>query len=135
MDWSAATENIRADLARLNDGVARDEQQLLEAFQKRLSDAERLNRGDAAGGVEKPPHPPFTSREYKKAGVPWFDYYRDDLSARPGSKALKKVKSVLALGKQKGEKPLPENDSVETDLVVQYGNARRPGEVREWVGQ
>lgn len=81
-----------------------------------------------------PPHPPFTAKEYKRSGVPWFDYYRDDLSALPGSTVLdNKVKSVFALGQAKGEKPLADNSSIEPELVVQYGNTRRPDEVREFV--
>lgn len=80
-----------------------------------------------------PPHPPLTSKEYAKAGVPWFDYYRDDLTALPGSKVLDSVKSVAAMGKEKGTKPLPENASLEPELIIQYGNTRRPDEVREWV--
>src|SRR5262249_46126667 len=38
-----------------------------------------------------PPHPPFTAKEYARAGVPWFDYYRDDLPALSGSTVLDKV--------------------------------------------
>jgi hypothetical protein len=72
-----------------------------------------------------PPHPPFTAKEYDNAGVPWFDYYRDDLSALSGSTVLDKVKSVFALGEAKGEKPLPDDSSIEPELIVQYGNARR----------
>ena len=80
-----------------------------------------------------PPHPPFTAKEYSGAGVPWFDYYRDDLSALSGSTALDKLKSVFALGQAKGEKPLPDNSSIEPKLIVQYGNARRSDQVQEWV--
>jgi hypothetical protein len=80
-----------------------------------------------------PPHPPFTAKEYANAGVPWFDYYRDDLSALSGSTVLDKVKSVLAFGQAKGEKPLSDNSSIEPELIVQYGNARRSDEVQEWV--
>jgi hypothetical protein len=82
-----------------------------------------------------PPHPPFTAKEYARAGIPWFDYYRDDLSALAGSTVLDNVKSVFAFGQKKGEKPLPDNSSIEPDLIVQYGNARRPDEVREFVEQ
>ncbi len=80
-----------------------------------------------------PPHPPFTTKEYRRAGVPWFDYYRDDLSTLSGSTVLNKVKSVFALGQTKGEKPLTDNSSMEPEIVVQYGNARRPDEVREFI--
>jgi hypothetical protein len=80
-----------------------------------------------------PPHPPFTAKEYKRAGVPWFDYYRDDLSALSGSTVLDTLESVFALGQAKGEKPLPDNSSIEPKLIVQYGNARRSDQVQEWV--
>ena len=80
-----------------------------------------------------PPHPPFTAKEYSRAGVPWFDYYRDDLSALSGSKVLDKVKSVFAFGQAKEEKPLPDNSPIEPKLIVQYGNARRSHQVQEWV--
>lgn len=70
---------------------------------------------------------------YANAGIPWFDHYRDDLSALSGSAVLDNAQSVFALGKAKGEKPLPENSSMEPEFIVQYGNARWPDEVREFV--
>jgi hypothetical protein len=79
-----------------------------------------------------PPHPPLTSQEYKRAGVPWFDYYRDDLKPLKGSGRLAGVKSVAQLGKEKNGQPLPENSSISPDLIVQYGNTRRPAEIREF---
>jgi hypothetical protein len=82
-----------------------------------------------------PPHLPFTTKQYRRAGVPWFDFYRDDLSPVSGSAVLDKVKSVFALGQTKGEKPLIDNSSMEPEVVVQYGNARRPDEARESVEQ
>jgi len=66
-----------------------------------------------------------------KAGIPWFDYYRDDLAAVKGSKILDGVKSVAAVGKTK-KAPLADG-SIEPKLIIQYGNARRSDEVREWV--
>ena len=82
---------------------------------------------------KNPPHPPLTAKEYANAGIPWFDYYRDDLRAVDGSKILGGVKSVVQLGKAKGTAPLPDNTTIAPELIVQYGNARRPDEVREWV--
>ena len=52
-----------------------------------------------------PPMPPFTIREYEACGVPWFDYYRDDLPALEGAPALDAIKSVAALAKLKGHRP------------------------------
>jgi hypothetical protein len=80
-----------------------------------------------------PPHPPLTSKEYQRARVPWFDYYRDDLQPLPGSPQLAGVKSIAQLGLEKNSKPLPDNSSLEPQVIVQYGNTRRPGEIREFV--
>ena len=79
-----------------------------------------------------PPHPPLTAGEYKNAGIPWFDYYRDDQKPLKGSKRLAGVKSVAQLGKENNAQPLPENTSITPELIVQYGNTRRPGEIREF---
>jgi hypothetical protein len=74
----------------------------------------------------------LTSKEYKQGNIPWFDYYRDDLSAVSGSTILEKVKSVFTVSQEKQLPLLPENESVQPELVVQYGNARRPDTVREF---
>ena len=80
-----------------------------------------------------PPHPPLTAKEYQQAAIPWFDYYRDDLKPLKGSERLAGVKSVAQLGKEKNSQPLPENSSIAPELIVQYGNTRRPGEIREFL--
>lgn len=80
-----------------------------------------------------PPKPPLTSEEYKRAGIPWFDYYRDDQKALKGSKQLAGVKSVAQIGEEKQSQPLPDNSSIAPERIVQYGNARRPGEIREFL--
>ncbi len=82
-----------------------------------------------------PPNPPLTSEEYKQAGIPWFDYYRDDQKALKGSKRLAGVKSVAQLGKEKKSQPLSDNSSITPKRIVQYGNTRRPGEIREFLGR
>ena len=75
-----------------------------------------------------PPAPPPTAKEYTRAGLPWFEYYREG-PAVGGSAILQKLKSVLEMGKSKGEVALPENESV----VVKQVKAikARPGQVRE----
>lgn len=78
-----------------------------------------------------PPHPPLTAREYQQARIPWFDYYRDDQKPLNGSERLAGVKSVAQLGQEKHSQPFPENSSIAPELIVQYGNTRRPGEIRE----
>ncbi len=80
-----------------------------------------------------PPHPPLTAEEYKRAGIPWFDYYRDDLKPLKGSKRLADVKSVVELGKSKKHQPLLENSSIAPKLIIQYGNTRRPRKIRKFL--
>ena len=49
----------------------------------------------------------------------------------PGSDALSQLKSVMQMGKHKGDVPLPENHSVEPKKVVQLRKGLKKGQVRE----
>ena len=80
---------------------------------------------------EDPPTAPFTAKEYAKHGMPWFDYYGGDTKAVGGSPTLQSLKSVFQMGKEKGENPLPENESVKPGPVVQVGEKISPNQVRE----
>jgi hypothetical protein len=80
---------------------------------------------------EVPPTTPLTAREYKDHGVPWFEYYAEDAQPVGGSKILDKLKSVAQLGKQKGDVPLPENESIQPEKIVQLRQGLRKGQVRE----
>lgn len=80
---------------------------------------------------DDPPTVPPTSAEYTKAGLPWFEYYAENVTALEGSDALAKVKSVAALGKVKGDVPLPENESVQVEKVIQLRKGLKKGQVRE----
>lgn len=77
-----------------------------------------------------PPTAPRTSAEYTQAGLPWFDLYSDG-DGLSGTKLTQGLKSVLALGFQKGFGILPENEGVafRSDQIVKLG--RPKGEVRE----
>jgi hypothetical protein len=66
----------------------------------------------------EPPTVPATSEEYTRAGLPWFSYYAEEQASVDGSRALMRMKSVFQLGIEKGEFPLPENQSVETKHVI-----------------
>ncbi len=79
---------------------------------------------------EAPPTTPLTSREYAKHNIPWFEYYSDAEGVQ-GSKILDGIKSVLELGKSKKEVPLPENESVVIEQVVELRKGLRKGQVRE----
>jgi hypothetical protein len=81
----------------------------------------------AITGAEPPTAPP-TSAEYARAGLPWFDYYDDRYRPVEGSGVLERLKSVLHLGRERGQVPLPENESVVPGRVVPLG---RSGRVRE----
>lgn len=79
-----------------------------------------------------PPQTPVTAKEYEKAGLPWFDYYRDDLAVLEGSKILSGLKSILKIRSEtKGNVGLPEK-GVTVPAVLSCGPTKRPDQVREW---
>jgi hypothetical protein len=80
---------------------------------------------------EDPPTTPPTSREYRKAGYPWFDYYAADQEAREGSETLSKLKSVVEKAAAEGGAPLPENESVEPERVIALRAELTEDQVRE----
>lgn len=82
---------------------------------------------------QNPPAPPLTSKEYTKAGLPWFDFYDDSAVAVDGSKTLKNLKSVATLSQEKGDAPLPENDSVQPERVIELRRGLHKNQVREEV--
>jgi len=84
----------------------------------------------AAVTGEVPPTDPPTAKRYTDAGLPWFDYYAADAEVLEGAKKLDGLDSVAALGKTKGEKPLPENGSVEIEQVISLGS-KHSDQVRE----
>jgi hypothetical protein len=60
-----------------------------------------------------------------------FDFYSDNSTALKGSGKLKGLKSVAEIGKEKGNNPLPENESVTTDNIVKLRKGLKLGQVRE----
>ena len=80
---------------------------------------------------DDPPTPPPTAREYVSAGLPWFEYYDETRTAVPGSSILQKLKSVAQLGKEKGDVPLPENESVTATPVIELRRGLQRDQVRE----
>jgi len=81
---------------------------------------------------ENPPITPTTSAEYERRGLPWFDFYNDDLKALDGTKKLKGLKSVAKMEKKKNVKILPENQSVKPGKII---NLSGKNQVRDgkWV--
>lgn len=80
---------------------------------------------------ENPPHPPLTAAEYTRHRTPWFDHYRDDLPL-PGTGEMAGIKSIPEVSTNVGLELPDDKDEIKTALVVQYGNARRPEEIRAW---
>ena len=80
---------------------------------------------------EAPPTVPFTAKEYTRHGLPWFEYYSDNSIAVAGSKKLDGLKSVVEMGKEKGDNPLPENESVVPERIVELRRGLKRGQVRE----
>ncbi|MGH7470136.1 MAG: hypothetical protein ACRENP_19495 [Longimicrobiales bacterium] len=80
---------------------------------------------------EDPPTVPFTSAEYANTGLPWFEYYADGEEALPGGHLLNTIRSVTQIGQQKGDVPLPENQSVAPEPVVKLRAGVQQNEVRE----
>ena len=80
-----------------------------------------------------PPTVPPTAEQYTRAGLPWFKLYDEREQAVGGSGILAGLKSVLQLGKEKGDVPLPENASVDPAHVIDLRRGLRENEVREGV--
>ena len=82
---------------------------------------------------ETPPQEPPTAADYARAGLPWFDYYDENSKVLAGSDKLAGMKSVVEMGKEKGEAAVSENESVWPTPVVHLGRQMgRP--VREMAG-
>ncbi len=80
---------------------------------------------------EAPPTVPPTAQSYTSAGLPWFDFYAEGAEALDGSDILKQLKSVIRLGREKRETPVPENEPVHRERVVRLGDRRSRAQVRE----
>ena len=84
---------------------------------------------------EAPPHQPFTAKEYAKQGIPWFDYYQDELGAVEGSEVLANLKTVQSLGKKKQDPSIPKDTPVSVGEVHSLGSEMPEGMVVEWDGK
>jgi hypothetical protein len=71
---------------------------------------------------EAAPSTPITLEAYRKAGIPWFDHYREDLSAVPGGSGLKGIKSLGQMGGLDDDGP---------GLIIHTGPGKRPREVSQ----
>lgn len=80
---------------------------------------------------ESPPSTPLTAEEYNRAGFPWFEYYSADRKALEGAAKLRNLRSIMQIGTEKGETPVPENQSISPKTVVQLREKLGEDQVRE----
>jgi hypothetical protein len=59
------------------------------------------------------------------------NFYSDNSTAVKGSGKLKGLKSVVEMGKEKGDNPLPENESVDPGKIEELRKGLKKGQVRE----
>ena len=71
-------------------------------------------------GQSAPGSPP-SAADYARAGLPWFDYYDDRITALEGAKKLARLDSVAALGIKLGQHPLPDNEPITPVHTVPLG--------------
>lgn len=78
-----------------------------------------------------PHHPAPTAKRYTDAGLPWYEYYDETLNAVKATSVLSGLQSIWQKATKTGEKPLPENESVNPINVTTYQKGLVPGQVRE----
>lgn len=69
----------------------------------------------------RPPTRPPTAKQYTEAGLPWFDYYDEDLTALGASERLAGLDSVAAMAIKKGVAVPAGNEHTELSSVHQLG--------------
>jgi hypothetical protein len=79
---------------------------------------------------KQPPTTPPTAQEYTNEGLPWFDYYSDK-AALQGTFKFDGVKSVIKMGEEKKDNPLPENKSVSVEKIYKIYDKQNKSLVRE----
>ena len=77
---------------------------------------------------------PIGAQEYAAAGLPWFEYYRDDMDAVEGSAILAQLQSVFALAQQREDPAIPIEPSPENLQVKPLGPDAPSNTVTEWNG-
>jgi hypothetical protein len=80
---------------------------------------------------KEPPTVPITARDYEEEGLPWFEYYNEKAKPLSGSKTLAGLKSVVQMGIEKGDIPLPENETVSPTNIVKLRQGLRRNQIRE----
>lgn len=80
---------------------------------------------------EKPPKTPITPRQYRKAGIPWFEHYKEKARTLKDSAALTGLESVADHAARIGDKPPEDNESLRGLSVFDLQENRNTGSDRE----
>jgi len=80
---------------------------------------------------KEPPTVPVIASDYEKAGLPWFEYYDEQATPLDGSKKLAALESVVNMGIEKNDNPLPENETINPKNIVELGKGLRRNQIRE----
>ena len=78
-----------------------------------------------------PPSIPLTAKEYARLNLPWFETYEKKSVALTEGRVLRGLKSAFGMGREKGDVPFPENESVDADIVIRLRNGLGENQVRE----
>lgn len=74
---------------------------------------------------ELPPAEPPTTKDYSEAGLPWFDYYADDLRKLESTEKLGKLKSVAEFTEFEDPDHALKDEDVVSENVVKLGPSQR----------
>lgn len=83
---------------------------------------------DATG--HNPPSKPITAKRYLREGIPWFDYYSEELESLESEPPLEQLLSLGTLMKAWQGKKLKDNKSLEPAKVIGLGR-KKGDQVRE----
>lgn len=80
---------------------------------------------------KKPPTKPNSPREYRKAGLPWFNYYKEKARVLDGSAKLAGLDTVADHARTHGDLSVSDSESIAIEKVIELRRSRRDGQVRE----
>lgn len=78
-----------------------------------------------------PPTKPPTANSYAKAGLPWFEYYNDNLKALDATESLERLLSVNTLKKLWHGNGVSNNQSCDPKTIITTHKKKTRDEVRE----
>lgn len=82
----------------------------------------------------EPPLTPVTAKTYSEYGLPWFDLYDEKMGDIKAPDALKQIKSVKDMDKEKGFAPQQDDDTVNVpeDKIITYKIDKNEVEDGDW---